>query len=293
MKIFFTGCVEFSAITLQKVIALKGNVVGVATKSVSKFNADHVNLAPICESNNIPYKYVKDINAPHIVDWITTLEPDIIFVFGWSSLIKKDLLNLPALGVLGFHPTKLPANRGRHPIIWALVLGLTSTATSFFFMDEGADSGEILSQQDIDIDIEDDARTLYNKILDAAALQIENFLPQLADGTFTTTSQLNSKYNTWRKRGRIDGQIDFRMTSMAIYNLVRALTKPYVGAHINCNDEDIKVWKVKIIECKENNLEPGKVLSTNNNQIHVKTNDGAIVLVEHEFVILPKINEYI
>jgi len=59
----------------------------------------------------------------------------------------KESLDLPHLGVIDFHPAALPANRGRHPIIWALVLGLQETASTFFFMDEGADSGDIISQE--------------------------------------------------------------------------------------------------------------------------------------------------
>lgn len=293
MKIFFVGCVSFSVSTLNKVLALGGNVIGVATKSSSSFNADHKDLAPICQQNSIPFKYVKDINAPHIVNWIESFQPDIIFVFGWSSLIKKNLLQLPPMGVLGFHPSKLPANRGRHPIIWALVLGLNTTGSTFFFMDEGADSGDILSQSEIEIEIKDDANTLYYKIINEATLQIEHFLPLLTKGNYNKTSQENKEYNSWRKRGRLDGQIDFRMTSIGIYNLVRALTKPYVGAHIVHNNTDVKIWEVQLSDCDTSNLEPGKVLRVDNQQIHVKTYDGAIILVKHDFITLPKINEYL
>ena len=83
------------------------------------------------------------------------------------------------MGVLGFHPTKLPQNRGRHPIIWSLALGLKKSASTFFFMDEGADSGKILSQKNFEILDSDDAQSLYDKFVNIALLQIENFLPQL------------------------------------------------------------------------------------------------------------------
>ena len=57
------------------------------------------------------------------------------------------------------------------------------------------------------------------------------------------------------------------MTSKAIYNLVRALTKPYVGAHINYKNEKIIVWETKIIQNKQNNIECGKVLEINEKKI--------------------------
>ena len=66
------------------------------------------------------------------------------------------------MGVLGYHPTKLPANRGRHPLIWSLVLGLKQSASTFFFLDQDADSGDIISQKDFEILNTDDALALYN-----------------------------------------------------------------------------------------------------------------------------------
>ena len=83
------------------------------------------------------------------------------------------------------------------------------------------------------------------------------------------------------------------MSNKAIYNLVRALTKPYVGAHINYKEKEIKVWMVKIIENNQNNIETGKVLDINENKIVVKTSDGAIELIKHEFEELPNIGEYL
>lgn len=293
MRIFFIGCVAFSIKTLKKIVALKGNIVGVATKSKSNFNADHFDLAPMCNAYNIPCKYVKDINASHIIDWIKDLKPDVIFVFGWSSLIKEELLTLPPIGVIGFHPTDLPMNRGRHPIIWTLVLGLNQTASTFFFIDKGMDSGDILSQHKILISDSDDAASLYEKITNTAINQIVEFLPLLQKNTFNRIKQEDENINYWRKRGQLDGQIDFRMTSKGIYNLVRALTRPYVGAHILYKEKEVKIWKVKERKYEKSNLEPGKILHISPFSILVKTYDGAIEILEHEFTVLPKINYYL
>ena len=96
----------------------------------------------MCRKNNIPVRYTPSINSEEVIGWISDLAPDVIFCFGWSQLFKKKLLNIASLGVIGFHPALLPANRGRHPLIWSLILGLKETGSSFFFMDEGADSGD-------------------------------------------------------------------------------------------------------------------------------------------------------
>ena len=293
MKIVFIGTVEFSKRALQKLIELNAQVIGVCTKENSEFNSDFADLRPLCKKNKIPFKLVNDVNSKDNYNWVKSLNPDIIFCFGWSNILKKDILILAPMGVLGFHPSKLPQNRGRHPLIWTLALGLKKSASTFFFMDEGADSGEILSQKDFDILNTDDARILYDNIVYIALLQIEEFLPQLEKKTYQTIKQNDETSNAWRKRVKTDGQIDFRMASQAIYNLVRALSNPYVGAHINYKDKEIIVWKVEIIENEQHNIESGKVLDISEDKILVKTYDGAIKITHHEFKKLPNIGEYL
>ena len=293
MKILFIGAVEFSYKSLEKLIELNAEIVGVCTKKVSNFNSDFADLTPLCNKVNIPLRYVDDVNSIESIEWIKGLKPDIIFCFGWSNLIKKELLNLPKMGIVGYHPALLPKNRGRHPIIWALALGLKASGSTFFFMTEGADDGDILSQEEVEIFYEDDARSLYNKMLVIALKQIEYFLPKLQNNSFQSFKQNNSLANTWRKRGKLDGKIDFRMTSGAIYNLVRALTRPYVGAHVEYNGKDVSVWKVKEVDFNRENIEHGKVLENDGRTIIVKTYDKAIKIIEHDFVELPKIGEYL
>jgi formyl transferase domain protein len=293
MKILFIGAVEFSYKSLEKLIDLNAEIVGVCTKKVSNFNSDFADLTPLCNKANIPLRYVDNINSNESIDWIKSLKPDIIFCFGWSNLIKKELLNLPKMGIVGYHPALLPKNRGRHPIIWALALGLKASGSTFFFMTDGVDDGDILSQEEVEIFYEDDARSLYDKVLATALKQIEYFLPKLQNNSFQSFKQNNSLANAWRKRGKLDGKIDFRMTSGAIYNLVRALTRPYVGAHVEYNGKDVSVWKVKEVDFSRENIEHGKVLENDGRTIIVKTYDKAIKIIEHDFVELPKIGEYL
>lgn len=284
MRVFFIGTVDFSLRALETLLELEEvDLVGVATKSASKLNADHADLSGLAKANGIAYKYVKNINAPHIVRWIESVQPDVICCFGWSSIITEPLLSIAKHGVIGYHPTALPLNRGRHPIIWALVLGLEETASSFFRMDEGADTGDILDQEMVEIKSKDDASSLYKKLQDIAVTQIRRFIPAMHSGTLEPVEQDNKAGNAWRKRGMVDGSIDFRMGSDSIYNLVRGLAKPYVGAHIRLNEKEVKVWKVSIGPDQPRNLEPGKVLCILEGEKQlVKTGDGSIWLEECE-----------
>lgn len=294
MRVFFIGNVSFSEEMLLHLTKHKNiEMVGLATKSKSSFNSDHIDLSYFAEQNGFPWKYVRDINAPHIISWIHSLKPDIIFCFGWSSLIKKELLELPPKGVIGFHPAKLPENRGRHPIIWALVLGLEETASTFFKMTEGVDDGDILSQNIITIEINDTASSLYAKIIKTAKKQIDDFLPLLINHKEVYLKQVNDEGNTWRKRSAKDGIIDFRMSSTTIYNLIRALTKPYPGAEIEFENSSYKVWEAKYGNNQQKNLEPGKVLNTINDDIEVKTGDSSIWLTNHHIQPIPSIGTYL
>jgi len=288
----FIGCVGFSFDCLKKLIEIKADIVGIVTKEASDFNADFCDLTAIANQNNIPVKQVRDINHPNNISWIKSHNPDIMFCFGWSSLLKDDLLNVARMGVVGYHPADLPNNKGRHPLIWAKVLGLDESASTFFFMDESADGGDILNQKKFTISFEESAVELYEKMTRAALLQIEEFLPQLVMEIFPRIPQDRTIGNHWRKRGKGDGYIDFRMTTKDICNLVRALSKPYAGAHCNYEGLEHKVWKVEPANFFGKNIEPGKILKLIGNVIEVKTADASILIQEHEIVELPVVNSY-
>lgn len=185
-------------------------------------------------------------------------------------------MKIPPLGVIGYHPAALPANRGRHPILWALALGLTDTASTFFSMDDGADSGDIVSQKSVSIGVEDGAGTLYEKIALTAISQLQEVIPKLVDGKLPREPQDPTKANYWRKRTSDDGRIDWRMSKTSIRYLVRALTHAYLGAHFEHEGEQVKVFRSELVENHESNLEPGKVVCVGPQSLIIKTGIGAI-----------------
>lgn len=295
MRIIFIGSVFFSAKALEKLININAKIIGVITKNKSDFNSDFFDLNPIAKENKIPCHYTLNINSDETINWIKQFSPDVLFCFGWSNLIKKEVLEISRLGVIGFHPSLLPYNKGRHPLIWAKVLGLSKTGSTFFFMNEGADTGDILSQKEIEINFEDNATVLYNRLINVALNQIEEFHIELKNESFKRVKQNELEGNAWRKRGVKDGLIDFRMNSINICNLVRALSKPYVGAHLEFENFEIKIWEVELDKSYElyNNIEPGKVLTVLENRIQIKTGDSSIWITDHEFKKLPIVGTYI
>jgi methionyl-tRNA formyltransferase len=294
MKILFIGSVEFSEIILKKVLSLNYEVISIITKEKSKFNSDFKDLSYLAKEYNIDYKYVKNINHENNIKYIKEKSPDLILCFGWSQLLKKEILDIPKIGVIGYHPALLPKNKGRHPIIWALVLGLEKTGSTFFFMNENADDGEIISQEVVEIKYEDNARTLYDKLKKISLNQIENILNNIENNKIKEIKNNNFDENVWRKRSKKDGEIDWRMDSYNIYNLVRGLTHPYPGAHFIYEDKDYKVWEVEEYQYNKDNIEPGKIIDIlKAGEIIVKTGDNAIKINNPKYGDNFKVGDYL
>lgn len=296
MRIVYIGCVESSDRLLRQVLRIsKVRVVGVVTRR-SSFNSDFYSLEPLADEHDIPCYIDAGNDQKKMADWIREQDPEVGYCFGWSHLLTKEILSIPELGFIGFHPTKLPRNRGRHPIIWALALGLSETASTFFFLDEGVDSGDLLSQQEVSIHWEDDARNLYDRILDVAEEQVAVFTPKLAEREHRREPQDDRLANYWRKRSRKDMEVDWRMSSDSIYNLVRALARPYPGAHCTVDGADVKLWSVEVVDDEfedVRHIEPGKVLAAHPDGIAVKCGEGVVAIREHEFDVIPETGAYL
>ena len=280
MRVVFIGSVEFSELLLRHVLELGVSVVGVCTLKDSLFNSDHCDLGPLALQHGIPLLYVSDINSSETNKWIKDQQPDMIFCFGWSKLIDPTILASAPYGVLGYHPTMLPKNRGRHPIIWALVLGLQRTGSTFFFMNEHADAGDIVSQSEVVIDYSDDARSLYDKLLITAKSQLEDLVPRLENGDYQRRKQDDSQSNLWRKRTIEDGLIDWSLPADSIRDLVRGLTRPYVGAHFMFRNQAITLWKCEVIEMSDGAAVPGQSLEPYGGMPLIKTGLNSILIID-------------
>lgn len=296
MRIGFIGCVESSYNALATLIDMEEvEIVAVVTLKESSFNSDFVDLSELCFRHNIPCMY-EDLNdKSKTLSFFKKYQLDVIYCFGWSYLLGKELLSLAPKGVIGYHPAKLPQNRGRHPIIWSLVLGLKETASTFFQMDAGADSGPIISQKNIQINLEDDAKSLYLKVLESAMKQIPEFTLALAENRCIFREQDHDKATYWRKRSKKDGLIDWRMPASSIHNLIKALTDPYPGAEFKWRDTYISVKQSKLDgNIHPMNIEPGKILARNCNDLLIKcAYEDAIWVLGLNDIDLPEVGGYL
>ncbi len=293
LKVVFIGSVHFSKMALNHISLLPYiSLVGIVTCVKTKTRDDHVCLEADAQKLSID-SFIYKNNDSDLTQWIARRAPDVIYCFGWPNLLSKDIFGIPRIGTIGYHPTALPKNRGRHPIIWSLALGLTSTGSTFFFIDEGIDSGDILSQVELSISIQDNAESLYDKLINIALEQITEFSQQLITHQYNRLPQEHSEATYWRKRTAKDGVIDWRMTATAINNLVRALSRPYPGAICTYNSSNYKIWKSNIIEFVDNSTEPGKVLKNTRDNFTVKCGENALEIIEHNFSEIPMVGAYL
>ncbi len=294
MRAVFIGCVSFSQTCLKHLLIRDDiDIAGVVTRSRSDFNADFCDLSPLAASQAIPTLTLERNDPEQIHRWITDLRPDVVFCLGWSWLLPERILNLSPRGVVGYHPAPLPRGRGRHPIIWALALGLEETGSTFFIMDGGADSGPIISQAPVAIEPQDDAGSLYRKIETTALEQLDRLIPDMVAGRLRAQPQDETNANYWRKRSSEDGQIDWRMSAHCVHNLVRALAPPYPGAEYRETGSSAKVWKTRIVTDIPGDTEPGKVLACRGRNFVVKCGEDAVELLEHGFDPIPETGSYL
>lgn len=277
IKIVFFGEINFSAEILKFLINKNFNIVGVITRNKSK-NHDFKDLSLICKKNNIPYKYKTNKNNKIIVQWLKTNKLDLIICIGWNEIIKKEIFNLSKMGSIGYHPTEIPKNRGKHPIIWSLVLGLKNSYSTFFHLTSKVDSGHIISQEKILIKKHYYAKDLYNQLIKKAKQQILKIL--LNKKSLCNKKKIVEKTsNYWRKRRYIDGKIDWRMSADHIRNLVRGLNDPYPNAFFTYKNKEYFVKKVNVKENRDKNIEPGKIIKNNKGTKIIKCGVNAIELL--------------
>ncbi len=286
-KIGFIGGVEVSWYCLEAIC-----VYGIKPVIVFSYDESLKHRSGYKSFDDLALKYgfeivkTRDINSEENIQILKEKSLDVLFVIGWSQLVKKEILDITSMGCIGVHPTKLPEGRGRAPIPWTLIKGLEKSAVTIFFLDEGADSGNIILQKDLYISIHDDAKSLYKKVLDIHIELINEVLLKILNDNVKSQPQDNTQATYWKKRKPEDGIIEWSKKTIELYNWIRALTHPYPGAFTFYNGKRIYIWKAEAVNVSRDNLEkePGKIIGKvigtceDNSGIIVATTDGFLIL---------------
>jgi methionyl-tRNA formyltransferase len=110
-----------------------------------------VNLKELTEKSEIPYNYICKGRDTSVTSWVRNLKPDLIVIYSMSQLIKKELIDIPALGVINLHPSYLPEYRGANPDFWQYYNMEMNPGVTVHYVNEGEDTGDIIYQQRVHI----------------------------------------------------------------------------------------------------------------------------------------------
>lgn len=238
----------------------------------------HAQFADVIERYSLnarPFTSLKGEEGIGHLNWARTFSPRLGIVCGVSELIRDDLLALPPLGFIGMHPTMLPIGRGRAPIPWAIILGLKETGTTWFYVDPGADTGDILVQQAVPIQDLDTSATLGARTDDVAAQLLQKALPLLASGRAPRIKQDERAATNWPRRKPEDGIVDWSRDAGALCRWVRALTHPYPGAFTYLTGRKLWIWSAERA-CLPLAGAPGEVLAVDHRGAIVSTGKGLL-----------------
>jgi methionyl-tRNA formyltransferase len=202
-------------------------------------------LGPLAERHGFPLERTGDVNEPSLVERIEALAPRSLFVIGWSQIVRPRLLSVPVHGSAGIHPTRLPEGRGRAPIPWTILKGLTETACTLFLLAEGVDDGPIVGQVPVAVDPREDAGTLYAKHRAAHVELLRAHAHELIEGTAAAREQDHAAATYWDRRRPEDGRIDWTAPAVEVDRLVRAVTRPFPGAFSDDGEGRTVIWRAE------------------------------------------------
>jgi len=180
----------------------------------------------LCTEFRVPLHKIKNINDEASVSLLRAVAPDVVFVIGWSPIVRGEALRTARLGMIGAHASLLPHHRGRAPINWALINGATETGNSLIWLAENVDEGDLIAQTRFAITHYDTCATLYDKVAASNREMILHVLPQLAGGEHPGRPQPHLDEPLLPGRKPEDGLIDWSQPSQQVYNFIRALVRP-------------------------------------------------------------------
>lgn len=283
MKFVILTTSEFGLSVADAILDNGHSVVAMISMPKKFLPNNSVNVEQFAIQNNISYHEYQDINSKHSVSTIQNYDPDYIFS-SWPKIIAKEVLDLSKFFSIGSHPTELPFNRGRHPLHWIINLGIQETHLSFFKIDEGIDTGDIILQHPVKVGKKDTIIELNHKI-NKAAYEASKILCKklILEFNLSGKSQNHNIANYWRMRTPHDVTIDPRMPADLIINIVNSFTKPYPCANLIFKKYIIKIEKATIVKTAQSlievkRIEPGRLISIDANKITLKAADKIIVL---------------
>lgn len=276
-RIIFLGSPEFAVPVLERLVQ-EYRVSAVVTQpdkpSGRGSKTEYSAIKKLALSLGLNVLQPAKIKDAGFVSILADFAPDLIVVAAYGQILSRQLIELPKYGCINVHASLLPRWRGASPIQSAILAGDELTGVTIMKMDEGLDTGPILSYLTLLIDASDNASTLSEKLAMAGAELLVKTLDGYLAGQILPVQQDNDKATLTRLLRKSDGQMDFNQPAAYLERMVRAYN-PWPGAFFQWNDQLIKVLGAHV--------DAGKSIETGATSVVSKkpalgTGEGVLVL---------------
>ena len=235
MRAVFMGTPEFAADILQTVLDSGCvDVVAVYTQPDRPAGRGKALKMPevkiLAEQRGLPVRQPENFKNPATVAELASFKPDVLLVAAYGLILPKEVLAIPTRLPINVHASLLPKYRGAAPIQRAIMDGEVVTGVTIMHMEEGLDTGPILLQQALGIDINDTAGSLHKELAAAGAELLVRTLKRMKLGKVSSIPQDESMATHAPKLTKADGLLNFSRPVHEIHALIRAVT-PWPGAY--------------------------------------------------------------
>ena len=292
MNIIFMGTPDFAKENLEAIHKAGHHIIGVVTNPDRpqgrgmKLQPSEVKKFALEKEFKI-YQPLQIKNNTEFIEEMKRLNPDVICVVAYGTILPKNILEIPKFGCINVHASILPKYRGAAPIQWAVLNGDKTTGVTTMYMDKGMDTGDIILKQEIEIGEEETTGELWDRLAKIGGELLVETLQQVERGIAPREKQ-GKDFTIAPMLSKEMAKIDWETkTAQDIKNLVRGLN-PIMGAYTYLDGKKIKFWKVDLAKKEEIVLEGltdamknGTVLvSQPKKGLFIKTKQGVLKVLE-------------
>ena len=282
IKIVFMGTPEFAVASLEALVTVGFDVVGVVTATDKLGGRGGKQLIEpavkqYAVSKNIPVLQPEKLKNPEFIEILRGLDADLFVVVAFRML-PEVVWTMPRIGTINLHGSLLPRYRGAAPINWAVINGETETGVTTFFLKHAIDTGDVLMTARFEIGENDTAGDVHDKMMVIGANALVKSVQMIETGNYTLLPQEDTAVTHAPKLFQETCAINFNQTTATIHNFIRGLA-PYPTAWTMLDGLKLKVYK------SEKEITPpqypvGKFVTDNKTFLKVATQDGYIHLLE-------------
>lgn len=289
LRIVFMGTPDFAKIHLEAIVENKFNVVGVLCRE-DKPKGRGMKLTPppvkeyAIEKNIEVYQPNKVRNNPDVMEKLKQWNPNLIIVVAYGRILPKEILDFPKYGCINVHGSILPKYRGAAPIQWAVINGDKETGVTTMYMDEGMDTGDMITISRVLINPKDTYESVHDKLAVVGTKTLINDLERLVEnsGELDRTKQPN-EFTIAPMLSKDNSRIDFNDTADSVCNLIRG-TNPFPGAWCKLDEErTYKIYEAEKIDYSvDYEAKLGEIVELNDKKslFVVRCKDGYVNLLK-------------